>query len=418
MVQETVLNNPETPSHARSATGVAAEASTELEIDFIEIAGLLLREKKTILGFVVVSVVLMAVVVFGIMRPMYSAEAIFLPPQAPPGSSLMQLGSQLGALSSMGGLGGLKSPGDVYVGILESRTIADSLIRQFDLQRVYKKKKLSDTVNQLHKRSTFISGKDTLIRVSVEDHDPQRAANLANGYIDALREQNGRLALTEAAQRRLFFQEQLEREKNALADAEVELKKTEEQTGLIAPAGQAQVAIEATSQIRAQIASRQVELAAVRQGATDENPQVVRLQTEINGLEQQLQKMENDPRSRTSGSVQMPTAKVPELALQYVRKLREVKYHEMLFELISKQYESARMDESRDAPLLQVVDRAVIPDRRSGPPRALLMAASLVLGAFLGIAWVGIKYILRKLMSDPMGAMKSAMLQKAVSLER
>jgi tyrosine-protein kinase Etk/Wzc len=318
----------------------------------------------------------------------------------------------------MGGLGGLKSPGDVYVGILESRTIADSLIRQFDLQRVYKKKKLSDTVNQLHKRSTFISGKDTLIRVSVEDHDPQRAANLANGYIDALREQNGRLALTEAAQRRLFFQEQLEREKNALADAEVELKKTEEQTGLIAPAGQAQVAIEATSQIRAQIASRQVELAAVRQGATDENPQVVRLQTEINGLEQQLQKMENDPRSRTSGSVQMPTAKVPELALQYVRKLREVKYHEMLFELISKQYESARMDESRDAPLLQVVDRAVIPDRRSGPPRALLMAASLVLGAFLGIAWVGIKYILRKLMSDPMGAMKSAMLQKAVSLER
>jgi capsule polysaccharide export protein KpsE/RkpR len=212
-----------------------------------------------------------------------------------------------------------------------------------------------------------------------------------------LREQNGRLALTDAAQRRLFFQEQLEREKNALADAEVELKKTQEQTGLIAPNGQTQVEIEATAQIRAQIASRQVELGAVRQGATDQNPQVVRLQTEINGLEQQMQKMENDPRRRTTGSVQLSTAKVPELALQYVRKLREVKYHEVLFELISRQYESARLDESRESPLLQVIDRAVVPDKKSGPPRKLAMLASLVVGALFGSIWVILRPLVKTL---------------------
>jgi uncharacterized protein involved in exopolysaccharide biosynthesis len=126
-------------------------------------------------------------------------------------------------------------------------------------------KKLSDMLQKLQKRSTFISGQDTVTTINVEDRDPQRAANLANGYIDALREPNGRLALAEAAQRRLFFQEQLEREKNHLADAEDELKKKEEQTGLIPPDGQAQVEIEATARIRAQIANRQVELAAVEQ---------------------------------------------------------------------------------------------------------------------------------------------------------
>ena len=175
---------------------------------------------------------------------------------------MSQIASQLGSLGAVGALGGLKSSGDIYFGILESRTIADSIIRRFDLQRVYEAQE-----NQRHRERTqepkhFRTGKDTLITISVEDHDPKRAADLANSYLDALREQNGRLALTEAGQRRLFFEQQLEREKNALADAEVELKKTQEQTGLIAPGGQAQVEIETMAQTRAHITSLQVEMAS------------------------------------------------------------------------------------------------------------------------------------------------------------
>ena len=331
---------------------------------------------------------------------------------------MSQLTSQLGSLGAIGGLAGLKSPGDVYLGILGSRTIADELIERFDLQKIYKTKKLSDTEKMLKSSSKFVLGKDTLVTISVEDHDPKRAADLANGYLDALHAQNGRLALTEAAQRRLFFEQQLEREKNALADAEVDLKKTQEQTGLIIPASQAQVQIEEMSQIRAQIASHQVELAALRQGATDQNPQVVRLQTQITGLEQELQKLQSDPSQHQLGSVQLSTAKVPELALEYVRKQREVKYQEVLFQLIARQYEAARLDESREAPLLQVVDRATVPDRKSGLPRTLLLLAGFILGAFAGASWVILRKFINTLQQDPLKAAQIESLRQAALSRR
>jgi tyrosine-protein kinase Etk/Wzc len=385
----------------------------------MEVTTLLLRETKTIFRCMAVTILLAAIVVFLILRPTYTAQAIFLPPQSSPGSGGMALlASQLGSLGAMGALGGLKSPGDVYLGILGSRTIADSLIKRFDLQKVYKTKFLSDTEKKLKRSSKFVSGKDTLITIDVEDHNPQRAADLANGYMDALREQNGRLALTDASQRRLFFEQQLEREKNALADAEVDLRKTQEQTGLISPNGQAEVEIEATAQIRAQITNRQVELASLRQSATDQNPQVVRLQTEIAGLQQEQQRMQNDPAKRQPGSIQLPTAKVPELALEYVRKQREVKYHEVLFELIARQYETARLDESRESPLLQVIDRASVPDKKSGPPSLLLVAASAFVGAFIGCFLVILKQIITTLQKDPTSGVKLQTLHQTLSFKR
>ena len=226
MPQETVLNEPEISTHAETKMGVTDSGSEELEIDVLEIMTLLLRGKKTILKCVFVAVALTAFVVYVILKPTYTAEATFLPPQSAPGSAMTQLASQLGSLGAVGALtGGLKSPGDVYVGILKSRTIAETLIKRFDLQKVYKTKRFSDTVKALKVRSTFAAGtKDTLITISVDDHDPKRAADLANGYLDALYQQNGRLALTEASQRRLFFEQQLVREKDALADAEVQLE--------------------------------------------------------------------------------------------------------------------------------------------------------------------------------------------------
>jgi tyrosine-protein kinase Etk/Wzc len=420
MPQETVVSHPETFAHAGTMTGVMERDSEEQEIDLLAVTALLLRGKKTILKFMLVAFALAMLLVFAIMKPMYTAEATFLPPQSAPGSGVSQLASQLGSLGAMGALtGGLKSSGDVYVGILKSRTIADDLIKRFDLQKIYKTKRISDTAKKLKGRSTFASGtKDTLITISVEDHDAKRAADLANGYLDALYEQNGRLALTEASQRRLFFEQQLEREKNALADAEVELKETEEQTGLISPNGQAQVEIDSIAQVRAQISSKEIELGALKQAATDQNPEVVRLQTQIDGLERQLQKFENDSGARQSGNVLPATGKVPELALEYVRKQREVKYHEVLFELIAKQYEAARLDESRESPVLQVVDRAVVPDRKSGPPRVLILLASCVLGALAGAGWEIVKDFLGKLQQDPAKAKKLDALRQAASLRR
>jgi tyrosine-protein kinase Etk/Wzc len=412
MPQETVDMHPETFTHAESDMSAMDNALEEQGIDLVEVLTLALREKKTILKFMLVTVALTALVVFS-MKPMYTAQAMFIPPQSAPGSGMSQLTSQLGSLGALGALGGIKSPGEVYLGILGSRTIADDLIKRFDLQKVYKIERASDTAKKLKSRSTFLAGKDTLITISVEDHDAKRAADLANGYLDALYEQNGRLALTEASQRRLFFEDQLEREKNALADAEVGLKKTEEQTGLISPIGQAQVVIDGIAQVRAQISSRQIQLSALQQAATDQNPDVIRLQTQIDGLQKQLQRLQNDSVAREPGNVLPSTAKVPALALEYVRKEREVKYHEVLFTLIAKQYESARLDESKEAPLLQVVDRASVPDKKSGPQRLLFIVGAAFVGAFLGMGWILFRQVIAKSQRNPVMAKRLEALRKA-----
>jgi len=411
---------PEEAASSDSAHSIQSEAdmdtdrhSPEQEVDLMDIAILLVRGKRTIARFMLATTVLTVIVVYLVMKPMYTAEAVFLPPQNTPGRGMAQLASQLGVLGVASGLGGVKSPGQIYIGILGSRTIADTLIKRFDLQRVYKKKRLSDTEKELKDRSKFVDGKDTLITIKVEDHDPRRAADIANGYLDALHDQNGKLALTDSAQRRLFFQQQLEREKDALEDAEVDLKKTQEKTGLIAPGGQTFAEIQASSDIRAQIVSRQIELAALKQSATDQNPSVIRLQTEIAGLQAQQKKFESGTERRQPGNMQLPTAKMPALALEYVRKQREVKYHETLFELIAKQYETARLDEAQDAPLLQVVDPSRIPDKKSGVPRVLLVIIGCFLGILLGSAWVLSVAFLARLREMPSSREKLNALKQA-----
>jgi uncharacterized protein involved in exopolysaccharide biosynthesis len=273
------------------------------------------------------------------------------------------------------------------VGILKSRSIEEQIIQRFDLKKVYKVKKESQAEKILAANSTFGVGlKDSIVTLSVTDVDPSRARDLVNAYLDALRETNGRLALSESSQRRLFFGQQLDKEKNALEDAEVDLKKTEEQSGLIAPAGQTASEIQMIAQTRAQIAAREVELSALRQSATAQNPAYIRLQSEIGDLQGQLARLQTG--SGRIGDGAIPTSKVPELALDYVRKTREVKYHEELFEMLARQYEAARMDESHDAPLLQVLDPASYPDTKTSPKRMLLMLGGLIFGFLAGSVWV------------------------------
>lgn len=296
--------------------------------------------------------------------------------------------SQLSVLSG-GMTGGLvKSQGDLYVGILRSASVQDALIGRFNLRSVYHSEKLSTLHKALASRSTFnVDPKSSIITVSVTDHSPARARDLANGYLDALRETNGRLALIDSSQRRLFFEEQLGREKAALADAEVELRKVQEHSGLIAPAGQAMEHIQTVANLRAEITSREVELTSLRQSSTDQNPAVVRLHSEIQDLQGKLQELQNGKNANLADS-DLPTSKVPEVQLDYIRKARDVKYHEALFEILSKQYEAAYLDESREPQIIQVLDAASFPDTASGPHRVLLTIVSFILGLTLGSIYV------------------------------
>lgn len=392
-----------------------ATTASDGSIDRVELVRVILLRKIVVATFVLAFGVVACILVW-LIKPSYTARATFLPPNSLSATSSLPL-AQLGALGGAGGLlGGIKDPSMIYVGILGSRTVADELIQEFNLQTVYETKKLSATERRLAGHTKFIPGKDSLITISVEDTDPRRAADLANAYLKALSVQNNRVVLTEAGQKRAFFEQQLEKEKDQLADAEIELARTEMQTGMIRPSGQAAVQIDAIAQTRAAISSREIQLSALSQGATDQNPQVVRLGSEIAELKGQLSRLENSNTKGSLGDVMVPISKVPELTLEYVRREREVKYNEALYELLLRQYESAKLDESRTAPLVQIIDTAVVPDTKSGPPRTLLVLLATFAGGVLGIAWVTLPHIWKRKMQSPANAANWRLIQEAARL--
>jgi capsule polysaccharide export protein KpsE/RkpR len=273
----------------------------------------------------------------------------------------------------------------LYVGILESRTIADGLIEKFKLKQVYDVPDFYAARKYLKRNTSIKAGRDTLIHVRVEDRDPQRAAALANAYVNELAEQNSRVALTEASQRRLFYEAQLVKEKDALADAEVALRNTQESTGLVAPSGQAEGLIRAVSQLHAEILSREAQMEAMKTYATDANPRFQIVKREVGALRSELDELERG--NHIPGTPEVAAGQLPEAGLQYLRKYRDVKYHETLFEILAKQYEAARLDEAKSAPLVQIIDRAVAPERKSWPPRVLLILVTAALTAIVCSLW-------------------------------
>jgi capsule polysaccharide export protein KpsE/RkpR len=223
---------------------------------------------------------------------------------------------------------------------------------------------------------------------------------------------NSHLAITEAAQRRVFFDQELADEKSSLAAAEEDLTKTAERTGIIHLAGQAESIIRNLAILRAEIASREVEINSMRMFATEQNPVTIRTREEINSLRQQLAKLESDPRNpELSDTVGIPAGRMPAISLEYARKYRDVKYHEALYELLAKQYEAARIDEAKAAPIIQVVDRAVPPDRKSGPHRLWILVGLAFLGFVIGYALAVISRGLRRAAQIPEYAVKLALIR-------
>jgi tyrosine-protein kinase Etk/Wzc len=398
----TIEPNMNSVEQVSETTSEPVNAGEDESVDVLDIL-LVLVSRRRFIGLATLSTFLLSVVLSLLLRPNFTATALIMPPQQ--SSSSAGLLSQLGSLAAMGGGAsaslGLKTPADMYVGILQSRTIADEIISRFKLKNIYKTKKMQDTRAVLKSHTTIESGKDGLIQISVVDHDAQRASDLANAYVAELYSMNSNLAITEAAQRRVFFDQQLDGEKKALATAEEDLRATQQKTGLIQLSGQALMIIQSIGQLRAQIASREVELQSVHAFATDQNPEVTRLNGEISTMRQQLAKLENDQQGVVQpGNIALPAGRVAEDSLEYSRKLREVKYHETLFDLLSRQYEAARIDEAKSAPIIQVIDQAVPPDTKSGPHGSLIALGFTVVAFLLSSAFVYIQAGLDKIRTD------------------
>jgi tyrosine-protein kinase Etk/Wzc len=348
----------------------------------------------------------------------YRAETDILPPQQPTSTAALlssQLGSLVGLAGAQGGLG-IKNPDDVFVAILKSRTVADDLVKRFDLCKVYKRKDTVLAAKDLASHSHIDSDTSGVITVKVDDRDPKRSAAIANGYIDELHVQNDRLALTEAGQRRLFFERQLDKEKDALADSEVAMKETEMKTGVIELQGQTALALRSVASLEAEITSDEVELQQLLTSETAQNPDVIRIQQRISYLQQQLDKAEKQEPKELGGNngLSMQASSVPNLALDYIRKMRDVKYHETLFELLARQYEAAKIDESKQAPAIQVVDAAVPPHFKYWPPRKLFAAACAAFGLLAGWAFTLAAESLRRTLSREPYATRWRELRQAI----
>ncbi len=335
----------------------------------------MLSRRRKIVGGITGGAAVVSVVVSLFLTPIYRAETKILPPQQSSNSLAAQLLNQMGGFAGLAtGAVGMKSPNDMYIGILRSRTVYDRVIDRFGLMKVYNAKYREDARRTLDKKITAISGKDSMIVVTVEDPDPGRAADVANALVEEMIGVSRGLAVTEAGQRRLFFEDQLKDVKVSLARAEEGIKGFQEKTGALKIDDQAKVVIQGIGTLKAQIAAKEVQYKVAQTYATPQNPDLQRIGEELRGLKAELAKLEQ--KGGGGHDPLMPTGRMPSIGMEYLRKLRDVKYNEILYELLAKQYEMAKLDEARDAAVIQVIDKAVKPERKVKPRRAIIAVLS------------------------------------------
>src|SRR6266536_1713113 len=276
-------------------SSAAPISSDDDEVSLLDLLIVLAKRKRTVLG--IPFVVAIAAVIISLLLPnIYTGTTRILPPQqsASAASALLsQLGGAVGGLGgAASGALGIRNPNDLYVGMLKSRTVADNLISRFELGKVYDEVRLSDARKRLEKETAIVAGRDGIITIEVDDKDPKRAAELANAYVDELMKLTKVLAVTEASQRRLFFERQLIQAKDNLTAAEIAARQGLQKGGLAQVDAQGRSMIEVTARLRAQISVKEVQIGSMRTFAAEGNPELQRTQQELEALRRELARVE------------------------------------------------------------------------------------------------------------------------------
>jgi tyrosine-protein kinase Etk/Wzc len=336
------------------------------------------------------------------LTPTFTATTKFMLPQQQQSGAAAMLQS-LGALGGLAGAaGGIKNPADQYVAFLKSRSVQDALIDRFKLLDRYETKFRDDARNALGTNAQIASGKDGLITIDASDKDPTFAAQLANAHIEELGKLLNRLAVTEAQQRRLFFEKQLTNAKDNLVKAEQALKASGVNSSALKASPGA--AVEGMAKLKAGITVQEIKLASMRGYLTESAPDFKQAQTELAAMRAQMARAEREEPAATGANGGDS---------DYIARFREFKYHETLFELFAKQYEMARIDESREGAVIQVLDAAQPPERKSKPKKAqIAMLTSLAVG-FALLLFVFIRQAMRGAGQTPESVEKLSRLRQA-----
>ena len=278
----------------------------------------------------------------------------------------------------------------LYVGVLQSRTVAFALIERFNLKDLYKTESMSDIYSNLQSVSTFnVDRKSQSLSISVENEDPELAAKMANYYIEMIDEMNRKVNITEGHRKRIFIEERLEKVKKDLKDAEDALQEFQEKYKVVSIEQQVEIAIKGAAELKTEIILAETELEVLKQFGTERQNEAILLMSKIQELEKQLAKIEigdevpsqstetSDNAKKANSSFYIPFDEIPALGIQLARLIREAKIQEKVFELMTTHYEMAKVEEAKNINTIQVLDEAIPPDSRTRPKRKRMVILSV-----------------------------------------
>lgn len=353
-------------------------------LDYVEI----IAKRWRMITTVTATAFLLSIAISFALPKIYSSTALILPPQQDNGVMGMMTALSGGMAGLAGDLLGKGTSADLYVGILRSRTVKDALIDRFKLMEVYEQKYRLDTYKVLDTKAAISAGKkDGIISITVEDKDPKLAADLANAFIDELGRLTVKLNISGAGKNRGYLEDRLRKAKVDLTKTEEALRTFQASNKAFDVPEQAKASIQGVAQLRAQLAVQEVQIAGMRSRFTDTTQEVIDAKAAIAKLRAQIAQLEGGDRGSSIPSV----GSVPELGQEYVRLMREFKVQEAIFELLTKQYEMARMSEAKDVDGIQIIQVATVSDKKAKPKRSMIVLAASFVSGFGAILYAFIR---------------------------
>ncbi|MCG3117567.1 MAG: Wzz/FepE/Etk N-terminal domain-containing protein [Candidatus Manganitrophus sp. SA1] len=348
-----------------------------------------LVKRKRLIGLILGGTLIVSICVSLLLPKIYASTTTLLPPQQESsvgmaGMAASQLSGSLGGLA--GSFLGSKSPADVWVAILKSGTVRDAMISRFDLMKVFNVTSEESARKLLNEMVRIGKSKEDIVSITVEDTDPQRAAVLANAFVEELDKVNKRVVMTSGGRMRTFIEKRLNDQKIELVKIEEEVKAFQERNGAVKLDDQSKAVIDVIGRVKGQLMAKEIELQTLLSFATPNNPQAELLKSQVDELYGSLKELEEGKKGGgVSRSIFIPTAKIPDLILQYARLLRDAKVQETLYGLLTQQYEMSRIQEAKDSPTVQVLDVAKVPESWIRPKRKQIVLISLFTAVFSSI---------------------------------
>jgi uncharacterized protein involved in exopolysaccharide biosynthesis len=342
-----------------------------------------------------------ALIVAFLIPSRYASSTRLMPPDPPQGQGMAMLASLAGKVGgNLGALGGdllgMKTSADLFAGVLLSRKVQDDLIEKFDLRHVYGEQKWVDARKELTRRTDItIDRKSGILTIEVTDHDPRRASAMAQEYVAQLNSVVTQLNTSSAQRERVFLEERLLQVKTELQTAEKDFSQFASKNAAIDIKEQGKAMVEAAAILEGQMIAAQTELQGLRQLYTDNNIRVRSTQARVDELKRQLHKLGAKPESVAAGAENTKEGELypsirelPLLGVTYADLFRRTKVEETVFEILTQQYELAKVQEAKDIPTVKVLDAPDIPEKKVFPPRALIIALGVFLAFALGASWI------------------------------